>query len=299
MGDAHRESVRPLCPLLELPTDGSDSDLELLGRIGEFDHRTARLGAARHGDLSDTVSSSGGSDDDDDDDSDEPGHAIGRTGTPLGLPASSTMPADDITIPEEVPVKQEGPLKTKYVQIGSGKWRSRRRKPSALLAAGAAADAKDAVRNGKGEPTKHERRALRAERRAARRARRAQAARGRRPPRYFVITDHPRRTVVVCLRGTLSIDDIATDLTCEEAEWDPKRFWDAPYTPEDDAEGHAERLLVHEGFLEIATAMGGPDGPVTRTVARMLKANPGFDLCVVGHSLGAGIASLLGLIWAE
>lgn len=78
-------------------------------------------------------------------------------------------------------------------------------------------------------------------------------------------------------------------------------------------------------MMEMAETLGGKDGPVTRAVARALVKNPDFgewstpgsvdaclnysmsDVCfssrkglfIVGHSLGAGVATLLGLRWAN
>lgn len=40
---------------------------------------------------------------------------------------------------------------------------------------------------------------------------RQQRPKGRHPPRFFVITDHTTRKVMLCLRGTLSLDDVATE----------------------------------------------------------------------------------------
>lgn len=58
----------------------------------------------------------------------------------------------------------------------------------------------------------------------------------RRAPRYFVVTDRPARSIVLCVRGTWSLDDLATDLACEEASfasqsanWAP-RPGDGPYS---------------------------------------------------------------------
>ena len=40
-------------------------------------------------------------------------------------------------------------------------------------------------------------------------------------------------------------------------------------------------------------------GLVGTTVEEELRKNPGFGLWVVGHSLGAGVASLLVALWRE
>lgn len=165
----------------------------------------------------------------------------------------------------------------------------------------------------------------------------------RRPPRFFVITDHPTRSILVCLRGTLSLDDIATDLACEPAPFDERVYWDdaevasagrgevqsgvIPGKARAQVEG-SRGYMVHGGMFEVAVAMGGsPSAPVTRAVAKALEKNTDYGksvlflsscydptnnvsepsnfyfiligLFLVGHSLGAGIASLLGLMWAN
>lgn len=66
------------------------------------------------------------------------------------------------------------------------------------------------------------------------------------------------------------------------------------------------------GMLEIAEAMGGVRGPVTKAVAKALRANEDYgpwrsllpsstraELTVVGHSLGAGCAALLAMLWGD
>lgn len=45
-------------------------------------------------------------------------------------------------------------------------------------------------------------------------------------PRFWVLTDHARREVVLVIRGTMSLNELAVDLTCEPApfELDPSIF---------------------------------------------------------------------------
>ncbi|KAM0789096.1 hypothetical protein ACM66B_003153 [Microbotryomycetes sp. NB124-2] len=148
------------------------------------------------------------------------------------------------------------------------------------------------------------------QRQLAKEARLRKEMRGRRPPRFFVVTDYSNESVNVVLRGTLSVDDIATDLACEPAPFDESLYWDAasvrprsgssvPPTTKTEPSTTHEGYSVHGGMFEMAIAIGGHDGPLTRAVARALKKNPTFDLFLAGHSLGAGVASLLGLMWAD
>ncbi|SCV70689.1 BQ2448_3451 [Microbotryum intermedium] len=130
-----------------------------------------------------------------------------------------------------------------------------------------------------------------------REARKRREMQGRRPPRFFILqTDHPNRSITVLLRGTTTIDDIATDLACESSVFDETQYWDDPLPP------RSTRLApytVHGGMYEIAIAMGRKDGAVHRVVDKALRRNPGYGLQLAGRSLGSGCATLLGLMWAN
>ena len=81
-------------------------------------------------------------------------------------------------------------------------------------------------------------------------------------------TDHPSSQVTVCLRGTMSIDDVATDFKCESARINTKDFWDP-----------GEQIgtyLVHGGMLRVALAMDGNRGPLTSAINHALTVNPGY-----------------------
>ncbi|EPS92614.1 hypothetical protein FOMPIDRAFT_1056702 [Fomitopsis schrenkii] len=49
----------------------------------------------------------------------------------------------------------------------------------------------------------------------------------------------------------------------------------------------------------MARAMGAPGKPVHVAVRDALKRNRGYSLVMCGHSLGAGVAALLALMWAN
>lgn len=135
-------------------------------------------------------------------------------------------------------------------------------------------------------------------------------------PRYYIVTDHSAQKVILVLRGSLTLGDIATDLTCESREFyfpDPesragtqKSTFSVPF-PADEAststrqseETETETPLVHEGMYETALAVGSPHRPVHRAVRLALESQPGYNLDIAGHSLGAGVASLLAILWAN
>lgn len=97
-------------------------------------------------------------------------------------------------------------------------------------------------------------------------------------PSHLVARDRERKAVIVALRGTANILDSITNLTCSTVPMPG---------------GGA----AHEGMLAAAKELAA--GPVGETVGQQLRANPGFGLWVVGHSLGAGVASLLVALWRE
>ncbi|KAK1227266.1 hypothetical protein PQX77_009753 [Marasmius sp. AFHP31] len=133
-------------------------------------------------------------------------------------------------------------------------------------------------------------------------------------PRFWVLTDHSRSQVVLVLRGTMSLNEIAVDLTCESEEFVPATtdtsdereapipgqfvFPTRPRKPSVStlSPGH---YMVHSGMLRMARAMGEIGKPVQLAVHEALYKNPGYELVMCGHSLGAGVAALLGLMWAD
>ncbi|TFK64906.1 alpha/beta-hydrolase [Pluteus cervinus] len=147
----------------------------------------------------------------------------------------------------------------------------------------------------------------------------ATAVAGRIPlmPRFWVLTDHGRGQIVLVLRGTMSLNEIAVDLTCEPEDFEPVATispveeeeeepipgmftFPRPTTQiPDTASTIAPRYHVHGGMLRMARAMGDVGKPVQLAVQEALHCNPEYELILCGHSLGAGVAALLGLMWAD
>ncbi|KAF9004698.1 hypothetical protein BDQ17DRAFT_1399534 [Cyathus striatus] len=138
-------------------------------------------------------------------------------------------------------------------------------------------------------------------------------------PRFWVLTDYNRSQIVLVLRGTMSLNEIAVDLTCEPVTFTPVR---TPVPCEEDEQpvpgrfhfpgarkgkqrateqknGSGPKYHVHGGMLRMANAMGGLGKPVHLAVQEALHNNPDFELILCGHSLGAGVAALLGMMWAD
>ncbi|KZV68941.1 alpha/beta-hydrolase [Peniophora sp. CONT] len=236
-----------------------------------------------------------------------------------------------------------------------------------------------------------------------------------RMPRYWVLTDHTRRQIVLVFRGTMSLNELAVDLTCDPAEFEPAssdepgpsythtqprtsssyrqpvptpqhpyfqatgseaqqrpdidglpvevqardfeyefgapsdnehsmpgglpspsistasrqrtksarstrkppaRASTVPFPDKpDNVEGtRPERMRsasfasvgsfhesyeVHGGMLTMARIMGAKGAPVHEAVRGAMKSCKGYELVMCGHSLGSGVAALLGMMWAD
>lgn len=92
--------------------------------------------------------------------------------------------------------------------------------------------------------------------------------------RHLVAVDHIHQEVVLAIRGTFSIQEIAVDLTS--------------FSREGFAGGEA-----HEGMAKMAERLWKKAGPV---IVKTLQEHPNYGLVVTGHSLGAGTASLLTIL---
>lgn len=139
-------------------------------------------------------------------------------------------------------------------------------------------------------------------------------------PRYWVLTDHGRSQIVLVLRGTMSLNELAVDLTCEPIDFEPAAMEDE--TPEQlpttsswmsgipfpssssfkrfprqsFSSTTPPRYHVHGGMSKMARIMGEVGKPVHLAVQEALSYNPEYELVLCGHSLGAGVAAILGLV---
>jgi len=102
---------------------------------------------------------------------------------------------------------------------------------------------------------------------------------------FFVCMDHDKRAVVVTIRGTLSLQDILTDFSLE-AEKIP-------------LEGGDPSWFGHKGMIKAALYIKRKleSGILTRAFhSDPDRHTESYRLVLVGHSLGAGTASILAIL---
>lgn len=93
--------------------------------------------------------------------------------------------------------------------------------------------------------------------------------------------DHTRQVIIITIRGTLSLQDVITDMVCEPQE--------IPGSP---------GLLAHRGMVLAATnTLHTLQGHQVLETA--YQRYPEFELVILGHSLGAGTATLLSFLLRE
>jgi hypothetical protein len=107
---------------------------------------------------------------------------------------------------------------------------------------------------------------------------------------HYVTVDHAAEAVVLTCRGTLGLSDILTDLTCAYSEFN---------LPQRGPDGKERKFTAHGGMLGAAQLLAKQKGKVYRVIRDALDRWPTYGLVLCGHSLGAGVASLLSVLWSQ
>ena len=95
-------------------------------------------------------------------------------------------------------------------------------------------------------------------------------------PGYLVGVDHERKAVFLAIRGTASLGDALTDLSAAQSEW--------PLS---------EGAHVHRGMLLSALWFVDHVGPL---LVDAMDEHKGYELRIVGHSLGGAVGALTTLL---
>lgn len=96
-------------------------------------------------------------------------------------------------------------------------------------------------------------------------------------PAHFLMRDVKRKTIVLCIRGTLSPKDVLTDLCCTAEDFSDE-IGEIDYFRSTKTQARA-----HHGMLESARGVA----EITRKlISSELASRPEYDLIIVGHSLG-------------
>lgn len=106
---------------------------------------------------------------------------------------------------------------------------------------------------------------------------------------FFVALDYDRKKIVISIRGTLSMKDILTDLNAE-SETIPL------HPPREDWTGHKGMVQAAQYILEKIEQEDLLERARSRNPD---KGTKDFEIVIVGHSLGAGTASILGILMRQ
>lgn len=111
---------------------------------------------------------------------------------------------------------------------------------------------------------------------------------------FVVLTDRRTGSIVVTIRGSASVLDLVTDLSLSEDVFSVDVDSD-PILREDQQLESEGQVRVHRGMLHSARYVYN----TLRTqhvLEDLSEAHPDYELVICGHSLGAGVASLLTLL---
>jgi len=109
-------------------------------------------------------------------------------------------------------------------------------------------------------------------------------------PGYFIKYDHELKRIIIAVKGTSTVSDILTDITCDSIRVNyHKQYSDKP--KDEYIEGWVHRgiyLSAYNLFQHIIIAL-----------EQALRMYPKYSILTCGHSLGGGTAVCLGLLIRE
>ena len=123
-------------------------------------------------------------------------------------------------------------------------------------------------------------------------------------PAYFIVRDVERKTIVLSVRGTWSPRDVLTDLCAVAQDYEVYPENVTILTKLSKAKKISKKQKIapvvapraHQGMVQSAREISQM---TNATIQSEIKQNPNVKLVIVGHSLGGGIASVLGSMWRE
>jgi hypothetical protein len=106
-------------------------------------------------------------------------------------------------------------------------------------------------------------------------------------PCFCLSLDHQEKQIVLAFRGTLSARDAIVDLACEPVT----------LVLENDEETHA----LHGGMLKVVSKLSQPNHTegLYDNLNKLMNEYPEYGFTITGHSLGAGLASILAILWTD
>ncbi|KAL0630634.1 hypothetical protein Q9L58_010518 [Maublancomyces gigas] len=99
---------------------------------------------------------------------------------------------------------------------------------------------------------------------------------------HFVAVDTEKKSVILALMGTLTLAGVMKDL---RSTYMKGKVWDEEYD-------------VHTGMWKSAKALVEFPSLISQ-IKEGLETNPDFQLLIIGHSLGGGVAALVACLLAE